>query len=160
MLAAVFGDTLWDVLKSVHVLCAALWVGGNFTLNVAVNLAYQSRDPGRQAVILRTTEIIGTRIFVPLGLIVVAAGIWLVQRYDNVYDFGDFWVSYGLGAFVVTFLVGAGFLGPRSKKVAEMIDSGASQDDVARFSMPLRIAAALDAVLLWSIVVVMVVKPT
>ena len=29
MLAAVFGDTLWDILKSVHVLCAALWVGGN-----------------------------------------------------------------------------------------------------------------------------------
>jgi len=27
MTAAVFGDTLFDVLKSVHVLCTALWVG-------------------------------------------------------------------------------------------------------------------------------------
>jgi uncharacterized membrane protein len=157
---AVFGDTLFDVLKSVHVLCAALWVGGNFTLNVAVNLAYLSRDPARQSVILHTTEVIGQRLFVPLGLTVVAAGVWLVLRYDTVYDFGDFWVSYGLAAFVITFLVGAGFLGPRSKQVAEQIDAGADQDTIMRVSIPLRIAAAMDAVLLWSVVVVMVVKPT
>ena len=160
MTAAVFGDTLWDVLKSVHVLAAALWVGGNFTLNVAVNLAFRARDPGRQSVILRTTEVIGQRIFVPLGLIVVAVGVWMVLRYDNVYDFGDFWVSYGLGFFVLTFILGAGFLGPRSKKVADLIESGASADEVRQVSVPLRLVAAIDAVLLWSVVVVMVVKPT
>jgi uncharacterized membrane protein len=151
---------MFDVLKSVHVLCAALWVGGNFTLNVAINLAYRARDPARQSVILRTTEVIGQRIFTPLGLIVVAAGIWLVLRYDNLYDFGDFWVSYGLGFFIVTLLVGAGFLGPRSKQVAELIDSGADQATVQQVSVPLRVVAAVDALLLWSVVVVMVVKPT
>ena len=160
MTAAVFGDTLWDVLKSVHVLCAALWVGGNFTLNVAINLAFWSRDPARQSMMLRTTALIGQRIFVPLGLIVVAVGVWLVMRYDNVYDFGDFWVSYGLGFFVLTFLVGAGFLGPRSEKTAELIDSGAGEDPVRQVALPLRIVAAVDAVLLWSVVVIMVVKPT
>ena len=160
MTAAIYGDTMFDVLKSVHVLCAALWVGGNFALNVAVNLAFMSEDRGRQSVILHTTEVIGQRVFVPLGLTVVAAGVWLVLRYDNVYDFGDFWISYGLAAFVVTFLLGAGFLGPRSKQVAEEIDAGVDQNTLTRSSMPLRILAALDAVLLWSIIVVMVVKPT
>jgi uncharacterized membrane protein len=160
MTAAVFGDTLYDVLKSTHVLGAALWVGGNFALNLAVNLAYFAHDPARQSVILRTTELIGTRVFIPLALVVVAAGVWLVLRYENVYDFGDFWVSYGLGFFIVTFLVGAGFLGPRSKAAAERIDSGADQDEVARTSVPLRLVAAVDALLLWSVVVVMVVKPT
>jgi uncharacterized membrane protein len=160
MLAAVFGDTLFDVLKSVHVLFAALWVGGNFTLNVAVNLAFFARDPARQSVILRTTEVIWQRIFTPLGLIVAAAGVWMVLRYDTVYDFGDFWVSYGLGFFIVTLLVGAGFLGPRSKKVAEQIDAGADPEAVNRSSVPFRLVAAVDALLLWSVVVVMVVKPT
>jgi uncharacterized membrane protein len=160
MTAAVFGDTLWDVLKSVHVLAAALWVGGNFTLNLAINLAFRARDPGRQSVILRTTEVIGQRIFVPLGLLVVAVGVWMVLRYDNVYDFGDFWISYGLGFFVLTFILGAGFLGPRSKKVADLIDSGAGEDEVRQVSVPLRLVAAIDAVLLWSVVVIMVVKPT
>ena len=160
MTAAVFGDTLWDVLKSVHVLAAALWVGGNFTLNLAINLAFRARDPGRQSVILRTTEVIGQRIFVPLGLIVVAVGVWMVLRYDNVYDFGDFWVSYGLGFFVLTFLLGAGFLGPRSKRTAELIESGVGEDEVRQVSLPLRLVAAIDAVLLWSVVVIMVVKPT
>jgi uncharacterized membrane protein len=148
------------VLKSVHVLAAALWVGGNFTLNVAINLAFQARDPTRQSVILRTTEVIGQRIFTPLGLIVVAVGVWMVLRYDNVYDFGDFWISYGLGFFVLTFIVGAGFLGPRAKRTAELLDAGADADEVRLASVPLRLVAAIDAVLLWSVVVIMVVKPT
>jgi uncharacterized membrane protein len=160
MLAAAFGDTLYDLLKSAHVLFAALWVGGNFTLTVAVNLAFVSRDPARQAVVLRTTELIGTRVFQPLALLIVAAGVWMVVRYDNVYDFGDFWVSYGLGFFVVTFLVGAGFLGPRLKRTAEQIDAGAGQETIQREALPFRLVAAADALLLMSVVVVMVVKPT
>ena len=160
MLAAVFGDTLFDVLKSLHVLFAALWVGGGFALMVAINLAFLSRDPRRQAVILRTTELIGQRIFTPLALIVIAVGIWMVVRYDTVYDFGDFWVSYGLGAFVLTFILGAGYLGPRSKRAAEEIEAGLDQDAVIRKSVPFRLVALADTLLLWSVVVVMVVKPT
>jgi uncharacterized membrane protein len=160
MLAAVFGDTLWDVLKSAHVLFAAFWVGGGFVLNLAINMAFVSRDPARQSMILRTAAVIGQRVFTPLALIVVAVGAWMVLRYDDVYDFGDFWISYGLGFFVLTFIVGAGFLGPRSEKTAELIDSGAGEDAVRQVALPLRMVAAIDSVLLWSVVVVMVVKPT
>jgi uncharacterized membrane protein len=159
LIAAAYGDTVFDVLKSAHVLCAALWVGGGFVLNLAINLAFLSGDRTRQAVILRTIEVIGQRVFTPLALIVVAVGVWLVLRYDTVYDFGDFWVSYGLGFFVLTFIVGAGFLGPRSKRAAELIESGADEATIQSVALPLRIVAAIDALLLWSVVVVMVVKP-
>ena len=160
MAAAVFGDTLFDVLKSVHVLCAALWVGTGFALNVASNLAFASRDPVRQSLTLRTTELIGQRLLTPISLLVIAAGVWLVLRYDTVYDFGDFWVSYGLAFFVLTFITGAGFLGPRAGKLAREIDAGADQETILRAAGPFRAAAALDMLLLWSVVVVMVVKPT
>lgn len=160
MLGAVFGDTLFDVLKSAHVLCAALWVGGNATLNLAVNLAFLARDPARESMALRTAEVIGQRVFTPLALIVVAMGLWMVLRYDNVYDFEDFWVSYGLGFFVVTTIVGAGFLGPRAGKLSREIDAASAQDAIARDSRALRLIAAVDALLLWSVVVIMVVKPT
>jgi uncharacterized membrane protein len=158
--AASFGDTAFDVLKSVHVLCAALWVGGGFVLFAAANLAFMSRDPVRQSLALKATEFIGQRTFIPLGLIVVAVGIWMVVRYDDVYDFGDFWVSYGLAFFVLTFITGSMFLGPRSGKLAEQIDSGADQDTVQRTAAPFRLVAAVDMLLLWSVVVIMVVKPT
>lgn len=107
-----------------------------------------ARDPARQSTFLRTTEVIGQRIFTPLALVVVAVGVWMVLRYDNVYDFGDFWVSYGLG-----------FLGPRSTKLAQQIDSGTDQDTIRRTSVPLRLVAAVDSLLLWSVVVIMVVRP-
>jgi len=45
-----------------------------------------SRDSARQAFALRTTEIIGQRLLVP-SLIVVASGLWLVLRHDDLYDF-------------------------------------------------------------------------
>ena len=159
-IAATFGDTAFDVLKSLHVLAAALWVGGNFVVNVTANMAFASRDPRNQLLALRTTAFIGQRIFTPLALLVVAAGIWLVLRYDNVFDFGDFWVSYGFGVFILTFLTGVGFLGPQSAKVAAQIDAGADQDAVLAGARPFRIVAVLDLLVLWSVVVVMVVKPT
>jgi uncharacterized membrane protein len=160
MLAAVFGDTTFDVLKATHVLAAALWVGGNFTLNIAVNLAFLSRDPARESMILRMTEVIGQRVFTPLGLVVAAVGVWMVLRYDNVYRFEDFWVSYGLAFFIVTLIVGAGFLGPRAGKVSRQIEAGTDQDTIQRDSRTFRLVAAVDALLLWSVVVIMVVKPT
>lgn len=159
-LAATFGDTAFDVLKSVHVLAAALWVGGNFVLNLVANMAFVSRDPRNQSLALRTTAFIGQRIFTPLALIVVAMGIWLVLRYDTVYDFDVFWVSYGFGAFILTFLIGVGFLGPQSAKVAAQVDAGADQEAVLATARPFRIVALADLLLLWSVVVVMVVKPT
>jgi uncharacterized membrane protein len=152
-LAATFGDTAFDVLKSAHVLCAALWVGGGFALNVAANVAFMGRDPVRQAVALRFTEFIGQRIFIPLALVVVAGGFWMVVRYDTVYDFGDFWVSYGLGFFVLTFITGAAFLGPKSARLAEQLESGADQDAVLPTARPFRIVALVDLLLLWSVVV-------
>ena len=158
-IAATFGDTAFDVLKSVHVLAAALWIGGNFVLNIIANMAFASRDPGRQSLALRTTAFIGQRIFTPLAVIVVAMGIWLVLRYDTVYDFGDFWVSYGFGVFILTFLVGIGFLGPQSAKVAAQIDAGADQQAVLAAARPFRLVALVDLLVLWSVVVVMVVKP-
>jgi len=158
-IAAVFGDTAYDVLKSVHVLCAALWVGGGFVLNVAANMAFISRDARNQSLALRTTEFIGQRMFSPIALIVVLAGVWMVVRYDPVYDFGDFWISYGIAFFVVTFVLGFFFLGPQSARAAAMIDEGASQDEIQTASRPFRAIALFDMLLLWSVVVVMVVKP-
>jgi uncharacterized membrane protein len=160
MLAASSGDTTYDVLKSGHVLAAALWVGGGFVLNVVANMAFISRNPRNQSLALRTTGFIGQRIFVPLALIVVALGVWIVLRYDTVFDFGDFWVSYGFGFFILTSIVGSAFLGPQSGRLAEQIDAGADQDTVLATARPFRVVAAVDFLLLSSVVVVMVVKPT
>jgi uncharacterized membrane protein len=56
--------------------------------------------------------------------------------------------------------VGAGFLGPRAGKVSREIEAGTDQDSVQRESRALRLVAAVDTLLLSSVVVVMVVKPT
>ena len=53
-----------------------------------------------------------------------------------------------------------GFLGPRAGQISREIAAGADQDSIQRKSRTLRLLAAVDTLLLASVVVIMVVKPT
>lgn len=144
------------VLKSIHVLAATLWIGGNFVINVLFTLAFGRGDRDQQLFLMRSTEFIGQRLFTPLALIVVGMGIWLTAKY---YDFGEYWISYGLGAFVVSFVAGFFFLGPRSGALAAKLEEGADEATIARMARPVMTVARLDLLLLSSIVVMMVIRP-
>jgi uncharacterized membrane protein len=147
------------VLTSIHVLCAVLWIGGNATLNIATTMALRSGDPVFQSNIFRTVGLIGPRFFQPLSIVLLASGIWLVAKYDTVFSFSDFWISYGMAVIVLTIAVGMGFLGPRSGKIAGLLDQGADQDTVQVTATPFKWVARADLLMLLSAVVIMVIKP-
>lgn len=151
--------TLYDTLKTLHVLAAALWVGGNFALNISVTLAFRSRDAKVEANMLKTTEFIGQRIFMPLSLIVLAMGIWMVAKFDLLFDFSDFWVGYGFAGFIATFITGVAFLGPQSGKVAAALEAGANQEDIQAKGRKLMTIARFDLLVLISVICIMVIKP-
>jgi hypothetical protein len=144
------------ILTSIHVLAAVLWVGGGATLNIAITMALRSRDPQYQLNVLASAEKIGQRLYIPLSLIVLGAGIWLTISY---YDWELFWIQYGLGIVVFTSLLGSLYLGPTSGKVAGLIGEGASQDAVQARARPLKWIARADLLILFSVIVVMVMKP-
>src|SRR5258705_1377106 len=118
----------------------------------------RTRDGKRQADFAKDTEVVGMRVFVPASLILVIAAIAMMVNLD--WSWSQNWIILGLIAFILSFVLGAGFLGPEGGRIAELIeqqgpDSPAVQ---ARIRRILTISRC-ELIVLLTVVVNMVVKP-
>lgn len=143
--------TTLTVLKSIHVLSAAFWVGGALTLNVAVVLAGRSEGPEPRIATLRLTRFMGLWVFTPVAVLVLGTGIWLAAEY---YDLGDLWISLGIAGWLVAVAVLLAYIVPRAGSMLDALERG---DAPAPNRVPL--AARFNLVLLSGIVVIMVIRP-
>ena len=115
-------------------------------------------DGKRQADFAKDTEVVGMRVFVPASLILVLAAIAMMVNLD--WSWSQNWIILGLIAFVLSFVLGAGFLGPEGGRIAALIeqrgpDSPAVQ---ARIRRILTISRC-ELIVLLTVIVNMVVKP-
>ena len=148
---------MYDLLVTLHVLAAILWVGGAAILQVLAEFALRSPLAGRAAEFAREAEWVGMRIFLPSSIVVLLVGLWLVH--DGGWGFGSFWIIAALVAFVLSVVTGAGFLGPESGRLAKEIEAqGADAPAVkSRIRRILTISRVELAVLIF-IVFLMVTK--
>src|SRR5581483_1683556 len=65
-------SSAYEIYKAIHVGFAVFWVGGGFVLLLIGLLAERANDPVEMATIVKYAEKVGTRLFVPAGLIVFA----------------------------------------------------------------------------------------
>ncbi len=158
--AVVFlSNTSWYfVFKSIHVLAAILWLGGGAMITVLAWQAQRTKDNAQLLQIGKQAEWLSMRVFVPASLLVLVMGIVLMYKGD--WGYGNFWVLFGLIAWGVSFLVGAGFLGPESGRLAKLIEAkGPDDPDVLmRLNRIISVARA-DVVLVLLIAIDMVAKP-
>ena len=115
-------------------------------------------DGKRQADFAKDTEIVGMRVFIPASVILVIAAVAMMVNLD--WSWSQNWIILGLIAFVLSFVLGAGFLGPEGGRIAELIerqgpDSPAVQ---ARIRRILTISRC-ELIVLLTVIVNMVVKP-
>jgi uncharacterized membrane protein len=148
-------ETLDEWLVAVHVLCAVIWIGGAFVTQLYAVRAQAGAMPlGPYA---RQTEFVGQRTFLPASLILLATGVWLVSR--DVFTL-DEWVVWGLIVIGISILLGAGFLGPESGRIGQLIDERGDEDPEVRQRLGrLFLVSRVELVLLVSVVIVMVTKP-
>ncbi len=149
----------YELLLMGHVTAAVLWVGGSIGL-ILMALRLRRASPGAQmGDYAKNLEWFGKFYFTPLSLLVLLFGILLVRNMDNV-TVTDFFIQYGLTAIVITIAVGAGFLGPQSGKLAQLIEAeGAEAAEVQALLTRILLVARFDRLMLLSVVVVMALKP-
>jgi len=154
------GDiTTYEWLLFGHILGVVAWVGANIVLQL---LAIRARAAAGQRAVdfLADIEWLGTRYFIPISLIVVALGFALVGESDGAYELSQFWVSAGLGMFLVSFLLGAGFLGPESGRIAKLADERGPDDAEVQGRIGRVVwVSRFELVLLVLVIFDMVVKP-
>jgi uncharacterized membrane protein len=151
--------TWYTFFKSVHVIAAAIWVGGAAMLQALAFRIVRTRDARRQADFAKDSEIVGMRLFIPTTWILLLAGIGMMVNLH--WPWGQNWIVFGLVAFAASFAVGAGFIGPEGGRIAALIEregpaSPAAQARIRRILLVSR----CELVVLIAVVVNMVVKPT
>lgn len=156
---AFLANTDWyNVFKTIHVFFAIIWLGGGSMITLLAWRANRANDTAQLLQIGKQAEYLGTRVFTPSSLIVLAMGIVLMHKVSWGYD--HFWPLFGLVGWCVSFVVGAAFLGPQAGKLGKLMETHGPDDPevVARLDRVINVARA-DAVLVLLIAIDMVAKP-
>jgi uncharacterized membrane protein len=136
---------------------AVVWVGGSLAIQLYAFRILRADDPVRLAGFAKDTEWIGTRIFTPASILLLAFGFVLVEEGHWGYDF---WVIFGLVILGLSALTGMAFFGPESGRIGKLVEAhGVEHPEVqARITRILKLSR-VELGLLMAVVFDMVVKP-
>jgi uncharacterized membrane protein len=152
--------TNYTAFKFVHVLAAVVWVGGACMVQVYALLAVRTNDPVKVAAFSSDTEFVGTRIFLPSALILLVSGLFTVHESGGLWGYGQGWVQFGLAVIALSIVVGAGYLGPESGRIARATErSGVESAEVQERIQRIFLVSRIELVLLLAVIFDMVVKP-
>lgn len=150
--------TWYTFFKSVHVICAVIWVGGATVIQAYALRILRTDDGQRQADFAKDTEIVGMRTFTPASLVLFLAAIGMMVNAH--WSWSQNWVVLGLIAFGLSFAIGVGFLGPQSGRLAKLIEAeGADSPAVKAGIRRILMVSRAELVVLLTVVWNMVVKP-
>ena len=146
-----------DALLIVHLVAVSLWLGGS-VMNGLLNarLASTGNLPA-QAALARVEENLGTTFYAPVAILTLLSGVGLVLGND-VFSFGDVFVSVGFLAIIVAAVLGPTKFQPLGARMAEAYEAGdAEAGRVA--SREIAMWSALDVGLILLALALMVIKP-
>ncbi|MFZ0546630.1 MAG: DUF2269 family protein [Candidatus Promineifilaceae bacterium] len=96
-------------LKFGHILGAIIWIGGGVMLSLIGVRVRQSEDPNFIREFSRTLSYVGLRVLMPAVIAVLVFGVWLMLI-SPAWRITQLWILLALGAFALTFLIGAVYL--------------------------------------------------
>jgi uncharacterized membrane protein len=133
------------------------WIGGAIMVTIFAELIKRANEPGAMARFSRQVDWLATRYFIPTSLVVFGLGFWLIHK--GQWGYGHFWIIWAIAGFVVSFVLGAGYLGPQSGRVGKLIEAeGPDSPKVLKQIDLLVNVAGIDILILASIVFMMVTK--
>lgn len=148
--------TLEPWLHLAHILGAIIWVGGGVMLSLGGVRARQSEDPSLIREFTRMLSYVGLRVLTPAVVAVLASGVWLVLA-GSEWKFTQLWVRFGLGAFVVAFLIGAIYLSRIAIQLERLttradMDSSAVRDLLGRWIVGYQVILVILLFAVWDMV--------
>jgi hypothetical protein len=155
----VCGVNIYLIFKYIHVLAVIFWVGGVVTLAIFNARMEGERNGAVLAAVGRQSGLYGQRVLGPASGIALLAG--LVTMFAGRIPFTSFWILWGLGAFVVSMVLGGTLIQRTGQRLGELgptADPGSPE--VAALRRRLVNLNWINIVLLLVTVGVMIFKPT
>ena len=146
-----------DLLLTIHVLAAVIWVGGS-VLALALGYYLRKRDINTRVEYTRWTEWLGPRLFAPMSIAVIVAGPLLVDEIG--YGFDQTWLTLGFIGWGISFLFGVGFYPREGVKREKLIEQhGIEHELVAKSVNRVLTVATVDTLVVVLVVIDMTTKP-
>jgi uncharacterized membrane protein len=146
---------LW--LKAVHVLFAAVWIGGATAVLGMTSLMLRTTDRQRLAVLASACEFTGLRLIAPFGGLAFLVGL-ITMAVGHVPM--QFWIWVGVVTGLLVLSIGGAVLGRGFRRLIDLLQTpGGNDAEVSALLGRLRAIGASLILLLVIAVVVMVLKP-
>lgn len=113
---------LIDILLVVHIAAAGTWLGANIMQAMVPSLAAR-QSPQAVAGWYRVTGRLSTRLYMPVSILLLITGIWMVLVSETL-TFADVFVSIGFAMIVIGALLGKFIFEPGSERAAQAVESG------------------------------------
>jgi len=145
----------FEIYKFLHVTTAIIWVGGGIFGAILTERA-KSATPAHRLGISKDMAFVANRVFAPMAVLTLIFGVLMVLEADAI-EFEQAWIAIGLGAIVLSIVLGAGYLGPQSGKLVGELEENAegAMDRLRRIALVSYADLAVLLVAVWA----MVVKP-
>ena len=149
---------MYELWHAIHIVCAVLWVGGGVSVNVLGRMYMRGGDVATMLDFNRKAISIGNRLYAPASVILIVAGVLLVEEVG--YDYGSLWIVLGFLGWIFGFVVGIGFFAREGRKIdAAVAGEGASSETAAAGIRRLLLVNSVEVLILLLVVVDMAVKP-
>lgn len=149
---------MYEFLKTVHILAAIAWAGSNIGFVILAWRLSKANDPFAINGFLHGVEWMGLRVFMPLSLVTLIFGSWLVT--EGAWDWSSLWIILALAGFAATFCTGMFLLSPTMKKLNLVIDNGGSGSaEYDALVNRVILTSRIDALVFILVILDMVLKP-
>jgi uncharacterized membrane protein len=141
-------------LKVVHVVAAAVWVGGSVLVQVYGARQRQAGDEDR--IRFANDTLVAGNVFAAAGIVTLAAGVWLVLRVDG-WGFDQAWISIGFVGVLIGAVLGMAFYAPQTRALIGELEAGSPA--AGPRARRIAIISTIETVILVVVVWAMVFKP-
>ncbi len=149
---------LYRVLLFIHVSAVIAWVGSGFLFQIFTERATTTGDIAKLKTVVEEGERLGTTLFGPTSVIVLATGLWLV--FEGGWGFDHVFVIGGLVGVAASITLGAAVIGPTTKRLeGEFASSTTMRPEMWGPLARLRNAGRVDLAIMAVVVFLMKVKP-
>ena len=120
---------MYRFLVLLHIVCAAVWVGGAVAVQILAIRVEHSDDPTDLPRLARHVEALGNVAFIPAASVLLLTGVVMTAQ---AWAFDQAWILIAILLWLVSAVAGGVYLAPRAKRVVALFEAEGPTSGAAR----------------------------